>query len=187
MKYLIAGLGNIGPEYQHTRHNVGFDVVDFLAKSLEVSFKNDKKAWLAEARYKSRSLLIIKPTTFMNLSGEAVRYWLTTQKIPLENLIIVTDDLALPFGTLRLRPSGGAAGHNGITSIIECLQTEKFARLRFGIGSDFPKGRQVDYVLGHWSSTESEVLTEKINIAGEILRSYVSIGIQQTMNLYNNR
>ncbi len=187
MKYLIAGLGNIGPDYVHTRHNIGFDVVDSLANTLETNFKSDKKVWLAEARYKSRTLLIIKPTTYMNLSGEAVRYWMTTQKIPQENLIIVTDDLALPFGTLRLRPSGGAAGHNGLTSIIESLQTEKFARLRFGIGNDFPKGRQVDYVLGHWSSTESVVLAEKIKLAGDILKSFVSIGIQQTMNLYNNK
>ena len=187
VKYLIAGLGNIGPDYIHTRHNIGFDVADSLAKSLEVSFSNDKKAWVAEARYKSRSLVIIKPTTFMNLSGEAVRYWLTTQKIPQENLIIVTDDIALPFGSLRLRPSGGAAGHNGLTSIIDCLQNEKFARLRFGIGSNFPKGRQSDYVLGHWTGEEATVLPEKIKLAEEIVKGFVSIGIQQTMNMYNNK
>ena len=187
MKYLIAGLGNSGPDYIHTRHNIGFDVADSLAKSLEVKFSNDKKAWVAEARFKGRSLVIIKPTTFMNLSGEAVRYWLTTQKIPQENLIIVTDDIALPFGSLRLRPAGGAAGHNGLTSIIECLQSEKFARLRFGIGSNFPKGRQADYVLGHWTGEEAAVLPEKIKLAEEIVKGFVSIGIQQTMNLYNNK
>lgn len=187
MKYLIVGLGNIGPDYVHTRHNIGFDVVDSLAKSLEVSFSNDKKAWVAEARFKSRSLIMIKPTTFMNLSGDAVRYWITTQKIAQENLIIVTDDIALPFGTLRLRPSGGAAGHNGLISIIETLQNEKFARLRFGIGNNFPKGRQADYVLGHWTPDESLVLPEKIKLAEEIVKGFVSIGIQQTMNLYNNK
>lgn len=187
MKYLIAGLGNIGPDYVHTRHNIGFDVADSLARSLEASFSSDKKAWVAEARFKGRTLIIIKPTTYMNLSGEAVRYWLTTQKIPQENLLIVTDDLALPFGTLRMRPSGGAAGHNGLTSIIECLQNEKFARIRFGIGSDFPKGRQVDYVLGHWSAQESAILPEKIKQAEDMVKSFTTIGIQPTMNLYNNK
>lgn len=187
MKYLIAGLGNIGPDYVHTRHNIGFDVVDNLAKSLEIKFSNDKKAWIAEGRFKSRSLLLIKPTTYMNLSGEAVRYWMTMQKIPLENVLIIADDLALPYGTLRLRPSGGAAGHNGLTSIIECMQSEKFARLRFGIGSNFPKGRQSDYVLGHWTPEEAGILPEKIKLAEEISKSFVTIGIQQTMNLYNNK
>lgn len=187
MKYLIAGLGNIGPDYVHTRHNIGFDVVDSVAKSLEASFSNDKKAWVAEARHKGRSLVLIKPTTYMNLSGEAVRYWLTTFKISQENLLIITDDLALPFGTLRMRPSGGAAGHNGLTSIIECLGNEKFARLRFGIGSNFPKGRQSDYVLGHWSPEEAAVLPEKIKLAEDMVKSFASAGIQNTMNLFNNK
>lgn len=187
MKYLIAGLGNIGPDYVHTRHNVGFDVVDGLAKDLETSFTNDKKAWVAEARFKGRSLVLIKPTTFMNLSGEAVRYWLSFCKIPQENLLIVTDDLALPFGTLRMKPSGGAAGHNGLSSIIACLGHERFARLRFGIGSDFPKGRQADFVLGHWTPGEAAELSDKIKMAEEMVKSFVSLGIQQTMNLYNNK
>lgn len=187
MKYLIAGLGNIGPDYVHTRHNIGFDVVDCVARSLETTFSNDKKAWVAEARYKGRSLVLIKPTTFMNLSGEAVRYWLTALKIPQENLLIVSDDLALPFGTLRMRPSGGAAGHNGLTSIIECLGNEKFARLRFGIGSNFPKGRQSDFVLGHWSPEEAAVLPDKIKLAEDMVKSFASVGIQNTMNLYNNK
>ena len=187
VKYLIVGLGNIGPDYVHTRHNIGFDVVDAVAKSLDASFSIDKKAWKAEARFKGRSLILLKPTTFMNLSGEAVRYWMTLLKIPQENLLIISDDLALPFGTLRLRPSGGAAGHNGLTSIIECIGNEKFARLRFGIGSDFPKGRQSDYVLGHWSSQEAAGLPEKIKIAEDIVKSFASVGIQNTMNMFNNK
>ncbi len=187
MKYLIAGLGNIGPDYVHTRHNIGFDVADAVASSLGATFSSDKKAWVAEARHKGRTLIIIKPTTFMNLSGEAVRYWLNLHKISLENLLIVTDDLALPFGTLRMRPSGGAAGHNGLTSIIECLQTDRFARLRFGIGSDFPKGRQSDFVLGHWTSDEAHQLSGMIKTAEEMVKSFVSIGVQGTMNAYNNK
>lgn len=187
LKYLIVGLGNIGLDYVHTRHNIGFDVVDAVASSLGATFKNDKKAWLAEAKYKGRALFLLKPTTFMNLSGEAVRYWLTSLKIPRENMLIVSDDLALPFGSLRLKPSGGAAGHNGLTSIIECLQTDQFARLRFGIGSDFPKGRQSDYVLGKWSSEEGALLPEKINMASDIVKSFTAIGIQPTMNLFNNK
>lgn len=187
LKYLIVGLGNIGLDYVHTRHNIGFDVVDAMANSLEASFKNDKKAWVAEAKYKGRALFLVKPTTFMNLSGEAVRYWLTSLKISRENLLIVSDDLALPFGSLRLKPSGGAAGHNGLSSIIECLQTDQFARLRFGIGSDFPKGRQSDYVLGKWSSEEAAHLPEKIIMASDIVKSFSTIGIQPTMNLFNNK
>ena len=187
MKYLIAGLGNIGPDYVHTRHNIGFDVVEQLAKSLGAEFTSGKKAWVAEAKFKGRSLAIIKPTTFMNLSGEAVRFWLNSLKIPQENLLIVTDDLALPFGTLRLRPSGGAAGHNGLSNIIECLQNERFARLRFGIGSEFPKGRQVDFVLGRWTSDEAALLNERIRLAEEMVKSFVSAGIQAAMNQYNNK
>lgn len=187
MKYLIVGLGNIGPEYVHTRHNIGFDVADALAKSLDVSFGNDRKAWKAEGRFKGRSLVIIKPTTFMNLSGEAVRYWLGFLKIPQENMLIVTDDLALPFGTLRLRPSGGAAGHNGLTSIIECIGSERFARLRFGIGNDYPRGRQADYVLGHWTPEEASALTARVETAVEIVKTFASTGIQAAMNAYNNK
>jgi peptidyl-tRNA hydrolase, PTH1 family len=187
LKYLIVGLGNIGLDYVHTRHNIGFDVVDAVANSLGATFKNDKKAWIAEAKYKGRTLFLVKPTTFMNLSGEAVRYWLTSLKITRENMLIVSDDLALPFGSLRLKPSGGAAGHNGLTSIIECLQTDQFARLRFGIGSDFAKGRQSDYVLGKWSSEEGAHLPEKISMAADIVKSFATLGIQPTMNLFNNK
>lgn len=187
MKYLIAGLGNIGAEYVHTRHNIGFDVVDKLAAALDAPFVSGKKSWVAEAKFRGKSLVIIKPTTYMNLSGEAVRYWKNELKLPEENLLIVADDLALPFGTLRLRPSGGAAGHNGLTSIIESLGTDKFPRLRFGIGSDFPKGRQVEYVLGHWGSMEAAELGDKIDLANEIIKSFSLQGLQPTMNQYNKK
>ncbi|CAN5457032.1 aminoacyl-tRNA hydrolase [soil metagenome] len=187
MKFLIAGLGNIGAEYVHTRHNIGFDVVDTIAREAGVSFTSGKKAWMAEVRHKGRTLVLIKPTTYMNLSGEAVRFWLGELKIPKENLLVIADDLALPYGTLRMRPAGSAAGHNGITSLIECLGNDQFARLRFGIGSDFPKGRQVDFVLGHWSSEEAKQLQERINVAGDMVKSFCSIGLQPTMNAYNNK
>lgn len=187
MKYLIAGLGNIGAEYVHTRHNIGFDVADKLAASLGAVYASGKKVWVAEAKFRGRSVVIIKPTTYMNLSGEAVRFWKNDLKVPDENLLIVADDLALPFGTLRLRPSGGAAGHNGITSIIECLGTEKFPRLRFGLGNDYPKGRQADFVLGNWTGQEAAALPERIALAEEIVKSFIMQGIQPTMNQYNNR
>jgi peptidyl-tRNA hydrolase, PTH1 family len=187
VKYLIAGLGNIGPDYVHTRHNIGFDVVENLAASLGATFSNGKKVSVAEARHKGRSLIIIKPTTFMNLSGEAIRFWLQDQKIPIENLLVITDDLALPFGSLRMRPAGSSAGHNGITSIIECLNTDKFPRLRFGIGSDFPKGRQVDYVLGRWTNEEEAILPEKLKLAEDFIKSFVTMGIQPTMNALNKK
>ncbi|MFN5347200.1 MAG: aminoacyl-tRNA hydrolase [Bacteroidota bacterium] len=187
MKYLIAGLGNIGPDYVHTRHNIGFDVADALAKSLSTDFTSGKKVWIAEGKLKGRQVHIIKPTTYMNLSGEAIRYWLQELKIPKENLLVVTDDLALPFGTLRMKPSGSAAGHNGLTNIIECLQTEQFARLRFGIGNNYPKGKQVDYVLGHWTTTESADLVPRVEIAVEMIKSFVSAGLALTMNTYNNK
>ena len=187
MKFLIAGLGNIGPDYVHTRHNIGFDVVDAIAKSLETTFTSGKKAWVSEARHKGRTLILIKPTTFMNLSGEAVRYGMNEQKIARENVLIVADDIALSFGSLRLRGSGSAAGHNGLTSIIECLGTDQFARLRFGIGNDFPKGRQVDYVLGKWDTMEAALLPDRIKVAEEIVKSFAAIGIQSTMNAYNNK
>jgi peptidyl-tRNA hydrolase, PTH1 family len=187
MKYLIAGLGNIGPDYVHTRHNIGFDVADALAKSLATDFSSGKKVWIAEGKLKGRQVYIIKPTTYMNLSGEAIRYWLQELKIPQENLLVVTDDLALPFGTLRMKPSGGAAGHNGLTNIIECLQTEQFARLRFGIGNNYPKGKQVDYVLGHWTTSESVDLLPRVETAVEMIKSFVSAGLALTMNTYNNK
>ncbi len=188
MKYLIAGLGNIGAEYDHTRHNIGFDVIDSLAASVEgLQFEMGRKAMVANMRHRGRTLILLKPTTFMNLSGEAIQYWLQQEKIQIQNLLVIADDLALPFGSLRLRPKGGSAGHNGIESIIECLQTEEFPRLRFGIGSDFSKGQQVRYVLGRWEKNEMELLKPRMITACDIIKSFVSIGLQETMNLYNNK
>src|ERR1051326_5483352 len=155
-KFLFAGLGNIGEEYVDTRHNIGFKVVDALAKTAGVPFKADRLAAVAEIKFKGKILILIKPSTFMNLSGKAVNYWLQQEKIPLENLLVITDDLALPFGTLRLKGKGSDGGHNGLTSIIEHLGTAEFARLRFGIGNDFSKGKQSDHVLGNWSSEEEK-------------------------------
>ncbi|MCU0370000.1 MAG: aminoacyl-tRNA hydrolase [Bacteroidales bacterium] len=174
MKYLIAGLGNIGDDYANTRHNIGFIVVDALARLSGVSFQSGRYADVARIRVKNKSLVLIKPTTYMNLSGKAVRYWLEAEKVPLENLLVVVDDIALPPGQLRLRMKGGPGGHNGLINIIETLGTEEFARLRFGIGNDFPKGYQTEYVLGQWTKAEEEPLVPKIEEAVEMIKSFVN-------------
>jgi peptidyl-tRNA hydrolase, PTH1 family len=174
MKYLIAGLGNIGDEYANTRHNIGFTVVDVLARLSGVSFQSGRYADVARLKIKNKTLVLIKPSTYMNLSGKAVRYWLDKEKIPLENLLVVVDDIALPPGQLRLRMKGGPGGHNGLISIIETLETEEFARLRFGIGNDFAKGYQTEYVLGKWTKAEEEVLIPKITEAVEMIKSFVN-------------
>ena len=174
MKYLIAGLGNIGDEYANTRHNIGFNVVDALARLSGVSFQSGRYADIARLKFKNKSLVLIKPSTYMNLSGKAVRYWLDAEKIPLENLLVVVDDIALPPGQLRLRLKGGDGGHNGLSSIIEILGSEEFARLRFGIGNDFAKGYQTEYVLGKWTATEEELLIPKIGEAVEMIRTFVN-------------
>ena len=174
MKYLIAGLGNIGDEYANTRHNIGFNVVDALARLSGVSFKTGRYADVARVKIKNKTLVLIKPSTYMNLSGKAVRYWLDNEKIPLENLLVVVDDIALPPGQLRLRMKGGPGGHNGLISIIETLETEEFARLRFGIGNDFAKGYQTEYVLGKWTKAEEELLVPKIEEAVDLIKSFVS-------------
>jgi PTH1 family peptidyl-tRNA hydrolase len=173
MKYLIAGLGNIGDEYVMTRHNVGFTITEALAQLSGISFQTGRYASTATVKVKNRTLLLIRPSTFMNLSGKAVRYWLETENIPVTNLLVVTDDIALPPGQVRLRLKGGDGGHNGLTSIIEHLKTEEFARLRFGIGNDFPKGYQSDYVLGKWTAAELEMLRERIPFAIEKIREFV--------------
>ena len=187
MKYLIAGLGNIGAEYEHTRHNIGFKVVEALAVSNDVKFNTERKASIAELRFRGRAVFLIKPTTYMNLSGEAINYWMQQEKIKLENILVITDDLALPFGSLRLRSKGSSAGHNGLTNIIECLNTEAFARLRFGIGNNFGKGHQVNYVLSEWNTQEQKLLTERIDMAVEIVKSFVAVGVELTMNQFNNK
>ncbi len=187
MKYLVAGLGNIGAEYENTRHNIGFKIANTLADNLDGKFKVDRLASVCRVKYKSRTLVIIKPTTYMNLSGKAVKYWLDKEKIPIENLIVVLDDIALPFGTLRLRPKGSDAGHNGLSHIIQTLGTNQFARLRFGVGSDFRRGYQVDYVLGEWPKEEEKELSFKINTAIEMVKSFTTIGLSRTMNIFNKK
>ena len=187
MKYLIAGLGNIGREYEYTRHNIGFRVLDALAKASNIVFADRRYGFVAELKVKGRTLILLKPSTYMNLSGNAVRYWLNQEKIPTENLLVVTDDLALPFGTLRLKGKGSNAGHNGLGNIQSVLNTQEYARLRFGIGSDFSRGRQVDYVLDDFSDEEEDALPAKLETCGEIIKSFCLAGIQNTMNQYNNK
>ncbi len=187
MKHLIAGLGNPGPEYAGTRHNIGFTVLEHLAQVFEVRFTPDRYAERAEFRHKGRTFILIKPQTFMNLSGKAVRYWMDQEDIPAERTLVVTDDLALPFGKVRLRAGGGAGGHNGLTHIIEVLGSEAFPRLRFGIGSDFPRGRQSEYVLGVWSPGEQASLAERVEVAGKAVLQFGLMGIAQAMNHFNTR
>ena len=187
MKYLVAGLGNVGAEYENTRHNIGFKIADALAGDLDGKFKVDRLASVCRVKYKSRTLVIIKPTTYMNLSGKAVKYWLDKEKIPIENLLVILDDIALPFGTLRLRPKGSDAGHNGLSHIIQTLGTTQFARLRFGVGSDFRRGCQIDYVLGEWPKEEEKELSFNINTTIEVVKSFTTIGLSRTMNMFNNK
>lgn len=187
MKYLIVGLGNPGPEYAETRHNIGFLVLDHLAAAAEVRFSPDRYADRAELRHKGRTFILIKPSTFMNLSGKAVRYWMEQENIPVDRVLVITDDLAIPFGAIRIRAKGGAGGHNGLTSIIELIGTEEFPRLRFGIGSDFPKGRQSDYVLGIWSENERKTLAERVELAGKAVLQFGLLGVANAMNNFNKR
>jgi peptidyl-tRNA hydrolase, PTH1 family len=187
MKFLIAGLGNIGSDYENTRHNVGFDVIDRLAEEFSLTFKLEGNALMAEMKHKGRTFILIKPTTYMNLSGKAVRFWLKKYDISQENLLVVLDDLALPFGKQRLRPSGKDGGHNGLKNIDLTLGHNNYARLRIGIGDDFSKGRQVDYVLGKWTKKEQEVLPELLDYAAETVKAFGTIGIQFTMNQFNKK
>ncbi len=187
MKYLIAGLGNIGDEYAHTRHNIGFDILDALAGASNISFKDKRYGFVAEYKYKARTYILLKPSTYMNLSGNAVRYWLGKEKLDLDRLLVVVDDLALPFGSLRVRAKGGDAGHNGLNHIQNMLGTVSYARMRFGIGGDFHQGQQVDYVLSGWTEEEEKALPERKEQACEIIKSFGTIGLQRTMNLYNNK
>ena len=187
MKYLIVGLGNPGMEYANTRHNIGFQVLDHLAITAEVRFSPDRYGDRAELRHKGRTFILIKPSTFMNLSGKAVRYWMDQENVPADRVLVVTDDLAIPFGAIRLRGKGGAGGHNGLTSIIELIGTEEFPRLRFGIGSDFPKGRQSEYVLGAWSEAERKVLPERVELAGKAILQFGLLGLAAAMNNFNKR
>ncbi len=187
MKYLIVGLGNIGSDYHETRHNIGFMVVDEMARQADIRFADGRYGSTATLSVKGRQLILLKPSTYMNLSGNAVRYWMQKENIALENLLVVVDDLALPFGSLRLKGQGSDAGHNGLKHIAETLGTQAYARLRFGIGNDFPRGMQIDYVLGHFAPEQMEQMPERLKVAGEIVRSFCLAGIQITMNQYNKR
>jgi len=187
MKHLIAGLGNIGDEYRNTRHNVGFMVLDAAAAASGISFKDSRYGSVATLRHKNAQLVLLKPSTFMNLSGNAVRYWLQKEKITLENLLVITDDIAIPTGSIRLRAFGSAGGHNGLMSISEVLGTDQYARLRIGIGNDFPRGGQVNYVLGRWSPDELAILEKRIPLAVEMMLSFALSGCELTMTAYNKR
>ncbi|MEL7586432.1 MAG: aminoacyl-tRNA hydrolase [Prolixibacteraceae bacterium] len=187
MKYLITGLGNPGAAYENTRHNIGFKILDALAEASNIVFSDQRYGYVAEYKYKSRIFILLKPTTYMNLSGKAVSYWLKQEKIALENLLVVTDDLALPMGTLRLKPKGGTAGHNGLKSIHESLGTNEYARLRFGIGDNFRQGQQVDYVLSQWTKEENVLLPERIDMCIQIIRNFGTIGVERTMTEFNGK
>lgn len=187
MKYLIVGLGNIGEEYQNTRHNIGFNILDAFAKASNIVFTDQRYGAISEYKYKSRTIILLKPSTYMNLSGKAVHYWMQKEKIPIENILVLVDDLALPFGTLRLRYKGSDGGHNGLKNINELLGSQCYARLRFGTGNDFPKGQQINYVLGKWSPEEQDILTLKFSDCKEIILSFVTLGVERTMNEFNKR
>ncbi|MFW5822571.1 MAG: aminoacyl-tRNA hydrolase [Tangfeifania sp.] len=187
MKYLIAGLGNIGPEYKNTRHNIGFQILDALAGASNIVFSDRRYGFVSEYKFKGRTFILLKPTTYMNLSGRAVNYWMQKEKIPLDKTLVLVDDIALPFGTVRLKAKGSPGGHNGLKSISEVLGTDNYPRMRFGIGDNFHQGFQVDYVLSDWTREEEKELPEKIDNCIEIIKSFGTIGIERTMNFYNKR
>lgn len=186
-KFLIVGLGNIGEKYANTRHNIGFKVLDSLANTESVAFETLKLGDVANAKIKGRTLILLKPSTYMNLSGKAVKYWLEKEKIPLENLLVITDDLNLPFGTLRLKTKGSDGGHNGLKDVQDKLQTTKYNRFRFGISDSFGKGRQVDYVLSEWTEDENSKLDERLKTSTELIKSFVLAGVNNTMNQFNGK
>ena len=187
MKYLVVGLGNIGSEYAETRHNIGFRVLDALAEASNISFTTVRYGAMATLKHRGRTLLLLKPSTYMNLSGKAVRYWMEQEKIPIENILIISDDIALPFGQLRMRKKGSAGGHNGLKNISELLGREDYARMRFGVGGDFPKGHQVDYVLGEWTDEEQKAMPERLKIFGDAILSFACAGVDLTMNTFNKK
>ena len=187
MKYLIVGLGNIGKEYDGTRHNIGFRVLDALAKASNLVFEDKRYGAKTTLSVKGQQLVLLKPSTYMNLSGNAVRYWMNQENIPLERLLIVVDDLSLPFGTLRMKPNGSDGGHNGLKHIAAVLGTQAYARLRFGIGNDFPRGGQVDYVLGQFTEENLQTMEERLTVADEMIKSFCLSGIQFTMNHFNKK
>lgn len=184
-KFLVVGLGNIGSEYEETRHNIGFKVLDFLADEESLTFESAKLGAVATFKYKGKSVLCLKPSTYMNLSGKAVNYWMEKESIPLDNVLIITDDINLPFGTIRLKSKGSDGGHNGLKDIQNTLQTSQYHRFRFGVGAEFSKGRQVDYVLGQWNADEAKALPERLKKSTELIRSFVFAGVKNTMNQFN--
>jgi PTH1 family peptidyl-tRNA hydrolase len=188
MKYLIVGLGNIGDEYKNTRHNVGFQILDALAGASNLVFDVNKRyGAISEFKFKGRTFILLKPATYMNLSGNAVRYWMLKENVPPENLLIIVDDLSLPFGAIRMRGKGGDAGHNGLKHINEILGTNEYTRVRFGIGNEFNKGQQVDYVLSEWEEEEIKALPQRMGIVFDIIKSFGTIGLERTMTQFNNK
>lgn len=187
MKFLITGIGNVGDKYAHTRHNIGFDILDRLAEKEGITFSHSRHVYKAEYKFKGRTFHLIKPTTYVNLSGKAVSYWLADLKIPVENLLVIADDIALPLGKIRIRGRGSDGGHNGLKDIIATLGTQDFPRLRFGIGDEFSKGRQVDFVLGKWNEDEQKHLPERMDIVIEAIKSFGTIGLEKTMTEFNSK
>lgn len=186
-KYLLVGLGNIGTEYHNTRHNIGFKILDKLAKEKKVQFETAKLGSITSFNHKGRKIILLKPSTFMNLSGKSVNYWMQKEKINIDNLLIVTDDLNLNFGSIRLKAKGSDGGHNGLKDIQRVLNTTKYPRFRFGIGDEFSKGRQVNYVLGKWTREEADKLQERLETSSELLLSFTTAGIANTMNAFNGK
>ena len=187
MKYLIIGLGNPGAEYENSRHNIGFKVLDALISASNTSFKTDRYADVAELKFKGRKLVLIKPNTFMNLSGKAVNYWMQQSKIEATNILVVTDDISLPFGVLRMRKKGSDGGHNGLKDINSVIGNNNYARLRFGVGNDFPRGKQVDFVLSNFTDVDNKSIEERIDLAIMMIQGFVTIGIDQTMSEFNGK
>lgn len=187
MKYLIVGLGNPGMDYDDTRHNIGFEVLDKMVVDAGVSWKDETQGWIATIKHKGRTMILLKPSTYMNLSGKSVRYWMTKEKIVQENVLVVVDDLQLPLGKLRLRGKGSDGGHNGLKNIDQMLGGNNYARLRFGIGNDFHSGQQIDFVLGKWKKEEADQLPDIMKKAAEICKSFAAIGLRFTMNQFNNK
>ena len=186
-KFLIVGLGNIGPDYEDTRHNIGFKILDFLAEQEGFTFESAKLGAVATFKYKGKSVVCLKPSTYMNLSGKAVKYWMDKENINLDNILVVTDDINLPFGSLRLKGKGSDGGHNGLKDIQNVLQTTTYNRFRFGVGSNFSKGKQVDYVLGKWDNDQEKAMPERLKISTDLVRSFIFAGAKNTMNQFNGK
>lgn len=187
MKYLIVGLGNIGDEYTNTRHNIGFRMLDAFAKASNITFEDKRYGFVGKGRVKNAELVLLKPSTYMNLSGNAVRYWMQQEKIPVENILVLVDDLNLKFGAIRIRKQGSNGGHNGLGNIQSVLGTENYARVRFGIGNEYARGAQVNFVLGQWTDDEEKMMPERLALVSEIIPSFCLQGIDRTMNLYNGK